>query len=166
MENVVQTEVTSSENFLHQISLFEKCSPYTISKLAVRMRKQTFNKGETVLFQGMIANQLYMVASGMVGVSSRKEKVSRFLANLEKGSYFGEISLVKNCAATATVKAVVDPTEVYILDHEVIHEVLQDFPEAKMHLEEKIRERNRLRLEAFEKQESAGAAPLSAANAN
>lgn len=164
MENLMETETASVEDFLRHIPLFRKCSSYAISKLAVKMRHETYHKGETILLQGVISNQLFMVVGGMVSVSSRKDKVSRFLANLERTSYFGEISLVRSCAATATVKAAVEPTEVYILDHDVIQEVLRESPEAKEDLENIVKERNHLRLQAF--QEAKGQSPAVAPTPN
>jgi CRP-like cAMP-binding protein len=148
----VAGQATWSESFLGRIPLFEKCSPQDIHRLAIAMRKHVYNKGETILFQGIISNQLYLVATGMVAVFSRKDKITRFLANLEKGAFFGEISLIKSCAATATIKAAVDETEIYTIDYDVIKQILEEQPHVKTDLEEKIRERNRSRLEAFEKQ--------------
>jgi potassium-dependent mechanosensitive channel len=159
METTQGTASTWAEDFLRRITLFEKCSQDDLHKLALSMRKHVYNKGETILFQGIISHQLYLVVAGMVAVFSRKDKVTRFLANLERGSFFGEISLVKSCAATATIKAAVDETEIYTLDYDVIKEILDRQPEVKADLEEKIRERNRLRLEAFEKQKEELAAP-------
>lgn len=147
-----QMPYSSTDEFLSRIPLFEKCSPQEIHRLAIAMRKQSYNKGETILFQGIISNQLFIIESGMVGIFSRKEKVTRFIANLEKGAFFGEISLVKNCAATATVKAVVDGTEIFTLDYDVIKQIMEERPEVKQDLEEKIRDRNRHRLETFEAQ--------------
>lgn len=155
---------TWAEDFLRRITLFEKCSADDLNRLAISMRKHVYNKGETILFQGIISHQLYLVVAGMVDVFSRKDKITRFLANLQKGAFFGEISLVKSCAATATIKAAVDETEIYTLDYDIIKEIMDRQPDLKADLEEKIRERNRLRLEAFEKQkeELAGAATAAA----
>ena len=147
-----ETQNRSAEELLKSVSLFEKCSDEEIRKLVLGMRPQLFDKGETILFQGIISNQLFLVSAGSVSVFSRKEKITRFIASLERGAYFGEISLVKNCAATATVKANVRETEVYTLDYDVIKEVLQSNPDVKADLESKIIERNRYRLEAFQKQ--------------
>ena len=159
METSNQDQSGWAESFLTQITLFEKCSPQDIHKLAVHMRKHIYNKGETILFQGIISNQLFLIKAGMVAVFSRKDRVTRFIANLEKGTFFGEISLIKSCAATATIKAAVDETEIYTLDHEVINEILQEHPEVKVDLEEKIRDRNHHRLETFEKQKEEAAVP-------
>lgn len=153
---------TLAESFLKQIPLFEKCSPQDIQSMAMSMRRETYDKGETVLFQGIISNQFFIVSAGIVSVFSRKDKVTRFIANLEKGAYFGEISLVKNCAATATIKAAVDETEILTLEYDVIKQVLNAHPEVKADLEEKIRERNRYRLEAFEKQSEQAVSPAAA----
>jgi CRP/FNR family transcriptional regulator, cyclic AMP receptor protein len=157
MDNVVQSGSTWAENFLRQITLFDRCSPQMLSKLAVNLRKHIYNKGDTILFQGIISNQLYLVATGMVSVFSRKDKVTRFIANLEKNAFFGEISLVKKCAATATIKAAVDETEIFTLDHDVINEILSQQPDVKADLDEKIRERNRHRLETFDQQKAEAA---------
>lgn len=152
MDQAGQESSHSVEALLNRIPLFEKCNPQEIHSLALSLRVQTYDKGETILFQGIISNQLFIIASGLVGVFSRKDKVTRFIANLEKGAFFGEISLVKSCAATATVKSMVDETVIYALDYEVIKEVLDNRPEVRVDLEAKIIERNRSRLEAFEKQ--------------
>lgn len=165
METASAGQPTWAENFLQHIPLFEKCSTQDIQTLALNMRNETYRKGETVLFQGVISNQLYFVISGMVGVYARKDKVTRFIANLEKGSYFGEISLIKNCAATATIKAGVDETEIYTIDYDVIKEVLRNNPEMKADLESKIMERNRYRMEQFEKQKEEAAAAAAAPQA-
>ncbi|HOW27831.1 MAG TPA: cyclic nucleotide-binding domain-containing protein [Elusimicrobiota bacterium] len=141
----------SVEEFLQKISLFEKCSSIDIHTLAMHVHDRVYKKGESILFQGVISNQLYLVAKGLVGVYSRKEGVTRFLAKLPEGSYFGEISLLKSCAATATVKSEVDGTQVFALDADAVNDIIQHLPEVKADLEIKVRERNRSRLEAFEK---------------
>jgi len=152
METETQERSASAEGFLRNIPLFEKCSPQDIHKLALSLRSESYDKGDTILFQGMISNQLFIVASGVAAVYSRRDKITRFIANLERGAYFGEISLVKNCAATATVKSGADGTEVFSLDYDVIKEMLEAHGEVKADLEAKIIERNRFRLETFEKQ--------------
>lgn len=149
---IVNVDPLSAEQLLKAIRLFQGCPSRVIDELATQVRMESYKKGETILFQGIISHQLYIVSSGSVSVYSRKDKTTRFLATLERGATFGEISLIKSCAATATVKASVDGTEIFSMDYEAIKVVLDRHPEVRQDLERQILERNQNRLEAFEKQ--------------
>lgn len=157
MDTALAERSVGPEGCLRAIKLFEKCSVSELQRLALHMRSRTCRRGETILFQGLISNQLYLLAAGSVSVLSRKKNVIRYLGDLETGSYFGEISLLGNCAATATIKAAADDTVVYALDYDVIKKVLDSRPELRQDLEEKIRERNQSRQEAFDKEGTATA---------
>ncbi|MBI4396611.1 MAG: cyclic nucleotide-binding domain-containing protein, partial [Elusimicrobia bacterium] len=159
METIEQSQKTWAEAFLQKIPLFEKGSPQDIHNLSLSMRKHTYEKGDTILFQGIISHQLYLIAKGSVTVYSRKDKVTRLIASLNEGDYFGEISLVKSCAATATIKAATIGTEIWTIDYEAILNVLKSHPEARADMEEKIRLRNKNRLEVFEKEKEKDALP-------
>ncbi|MGQ0645785.1 MAG: cyclic nucleotide-binding domain-containing protein [Elusimicrobiota bacterium] len=140
------------EDVLRKASLFQDCPDGLIQKLLPRAEREIYRNDEIILFQGVISSQLFIIASGRVAVSSRKGKEKRFLAELGEGDFFGEISLMRNCATTAAVKAVSE-AEIYTLSREAVYETLADFPEAKARMEALIYERNRKRFEAFERGE-------------
>ncbi len=150
--------MSQAEKFLKSIPLFEKCADQDLQRLALGLRWSTHRKGETLIFQGVITHQMFFISSGRAAVFSRKDRETCRVADLEAGDYFGEISLLTNKAATATIKADADDTQIYILDRDVIIEALSRNAEAMADITRKIRERNQGRMDAFEpNEEPAGA---------
>lgn len=146
--------MTLAHNFLRSVPLFEKCDEDTVQRMALGLRWHTYKTGDTVLFQGMISHQMYLIASGKVGIYTRKDGETRQVATLREGDYFGEISLLTNRAATATVKAEADDTQVYILDRDSVITALASHPDVMEDVTRRIRERNQTRQEAFQQQEA------------
>lgn len=141
--------MTLAHQFLKAVPLFEKCDENTLQRLALGLRWTTYKKGDTILFQGMIVNQMFLLASGRVAVFSRKDGETRQVATLGEGQYFGEISLLTNKAATATIKADVDETQVYVMEREAVLAALATHPDVKADVIRKVEERNQNRLDAF-----------------
>lgn len=150
--------MTLAHNFLKSVPLFEKCDENTIQRLALGLRWHTYKKGDTILFQGVIANQMFLIASGRVAVFSRKDRETRQVATLGEGQYFGEISLLTNKAATATIKADLDETQVYVMERDAVLAALSNHPEVMADVTRKVVERNQNRLEAFNQEEAAASA--------
>jgi CRP-like cAMP-binding protein len=153
--------MTKTQDFLKSLPLFEKCGDEVIQRMALDLRWHSFKKGDTVLFQGMISHQMYFILSGRVAVFTRRDKETRRVASLGAGDYFGEISLLTNKAATATIKVEEDDTQIYILERDAVLAALSSHPEAMADVTRKVQERNQNRLGAFS-QETA-AVPVGAA---
>ena len=151
--------MTDAEQFLQKLSLFEKCAPEDIQRLAMNLRWHSYKKGDTILFQGMISHQMFFIVSGRAAVFTRKDRETRRVAGLEGGDYFGEISLLTNKAATATIKADEDETQVYILERDAMIETLSRNAGAMADVTLKVQERNQNRLDVF-REEAPAAAPV------
>jgi CRP-like cAMP-binding protein len=147
--------MTPAELFLRGLPLFEKCAAEDLRRLSLDLRWHSYKRGDTILFQGMISHQMFFLVAGQAAVFTRKDRETRRVAVLEAGQYFGEISLLTNKAATATIKADADETQVYILDRDVIIETLSRNPDAMADITRKVQERNQNRLEAFQQEEPA-----------
>jgi potassium-dependent mechanosensitive channel len=141
--------MTKTHDFLRTLPLFEKCDDETLQRMALDLRWHSFKKGDTVLFQGMISHQMYFILSGRVAVFTRKDKETRRVASLGAGDYFGEISLLTNKAATATIKVEQDDTQIYILERDAALAALSRHAEAMADVTRKVQERNQNRLGAF-----------------
>lgn len=74
--------------------------------LAETSIERLYAEGETVVRQGEIGGSMFVVASGRVRVTIAPER--REVATIERGGYFGEMSLLTGEARTATVSAVTD----------------------------------------------------------
>ena len=64
-----------------------------------------FQAGDTIIKQGEIADDFYIIAKGSVDVIEETPDGERIVATLTSGEYFGEIGLRKAAPRTATVRA-------------------------------------------------------------
>jgi CRP/FNR family cyclic AMP-dependent transcriptional regulator len=67
-----------------------------------------YNNGETICSEGDAANSMYVIQSGKVEVIKKTDRGEVTLATLNKGDFFGEMSLFDHRPRSATVKAVGD----------------------------------------------------------
>jgi CRP-like cAMP-binding protein len=75
-----------------------------------------FSQGEIIVQEGNPGNEMYIVTAGDVGVyKNYGEPNELFVATLEKGNFFGEMSLFLNQDRTATVVALTDVTSLVVV---------------------------------------------------
>lgn len=101
-----------------RIPLFSDFGEDELLALMARFREESFSTGSLVFRQGDESDKLYVVLAGRVVVESRfsgKNPDEPPLAELRRGDYFGELSLVKEATRTATVRCV-EPTTMLSLD--------------------------------------------------
>lgn len=96
------------EVILHGVDLFAPLTDEQRRAIAAATTTATFGDGEVIVRQGQPGESMYVVSSGKVAVKidSRSEPV----ATIEKGGYFGEMSLLTGDARSASVVAVGDVT--------------------------------------------------------
>ena len=82
-----------------------------------------YKPGEPIIRQGQNNNQLYIVTSGQARVHvERSDGSNVFITCLQPGSYFGEIELIRQEPAVATILAdTQEPVEVISLNQETYH---------------------------------------------
>lgn len=96
--------------------LFGHLSDKLRASLAGKAELQTYASGETVIEEGdQNQNHLYVVVDGEARVWTRAPKGTVELQRLESGEYFGEVSLLSEKVATATVEAAETPLKVVAL---------------------------------------------------
>lgn len=76
--------------------------------------------GQTIVQEGTPVASLYLVADGVVRVSTVSLDREVELKHLGRGSYFGEVSLLSGKSATATVESAQEGTRVIALNKEAI----------------------------------------------
>ena len=99
----------------------------TLSLLPVlkKMKYRTFAAKEVILSEGDFSSEMYFILKGEVRVS----KGDTFLANLGKGSYFGEMGAVAKGPRTASVRAIA-PVHAFVLEANEVQEMMAASPEA------------------------------------
>ena len=82
-----------------------------------------YKPGEPIIRQGQNNHHLYIVTSGQARVHvERSDGSNVFITCLQPGSYFGEIELIRQEPAVATILAdTQEPVEVISLDQETYH---------------------------------------------
>jgi CRP/FNR family cyclic AMP-dependent transcriptional regulator len=128
---------------------------------------RTYRKAETVFEEGDPGQEMYVIASGAVKVTTIKQGRETLLARLEAGEFFGEMALVDEAPRSGTATADEEGTRLIELDLDRFFYLVQQQPVfalAIMHtLCQRIRRRDALYLELIEKicedQNSSGVSP-------
>jgi len=67
--------------------------------------EETFNDGDIIVREGDDSREMYVIQSGSVVVMRNIDGVEVELARLERGNFFGEMSLLESIARNATIRA-------------------------------------------------------------
>jgi small-conductance mechanosensitive channel/CRP-like cAMP-binding protein len=105
-------QVVEEERLLASVDLFATLPPELRNQIARSAPMAVYGSGETVVRQGEDGQSMFIVLSGSVSVvlePSREE-----LARIQRGGYFGEMSLLTGEPRSATVLAVGDVVVVEI----------------------------------------------------
>jgi CRP-like cAMP-binding protein len=96
-------------SFLRQVPLFQGMSDDELKVIADKLEARNYQRNEVILWQGEISERLFLIKSGIVGISrlSPKNHEPETLAYLREGEILGELSLMsdQNRASTTTATA-------------------------------------------------------------
>jgi small-conductance mechanosensitive channel/CRP-like cAMP-binding protein len=123
-------ELARREEALCRCELFRALTEAERASLAAKLNVAPFIRGEVVTRQGAVAHWLYILRRGEteVRVSADGSDLSKHVATLHEGDFFGEMGLLTGEPRTATIIALTD-VECYRLDKEHFSEILQHRPE-------------------------------------
>jgi CRP/FNR family cyclic AMP-dependent transcriptional regulator len=79
---------------------------------------RSYNKSEIIFEENSHGNEMYVIHSGLVKISTRAPGQEVVLATLGPGEFFGEIALVDSGPRTATATADEDDTQLVVLDQD------------------------------------------------
>ncbi len=126
--------------FMATSPLFRTLSGPERRELVTRFRLRELPAGHEVLVEGKIGDGLYIVLVGELVAYSETD--DRVLGSLHAGAAFGEMSLLADTAATASVRAVTR-SWVLRLPPEEFTRLIDSHPEVRRALEELATERKR-----------------------
>ena len=121
------TKQKEREQLIAGVDLFTQLSEEQRRKIAAATTTRLFGNGEAIVRQGSPGGSMFIVCSGAVGVVVEPD--SREIAKIEKGGYFGEMSLLTGDARAATVVARGDAV-VLELDAELFRALAAADPQA------------------------------------
>lgn len=97
---------------LAKIPLFARLGHRELEHLATEVDEVSIGAGQTLLAEGQPTDAFYILTSG----KARVTRAGKPLADLGPGDFFGEIGMLDNGPATATVVAE-GPGEAMVLSH-------------------------------------------------
>jgi CRP/FNR family cyclic AMP-dependent transcriptional regulator len=99
-------------DFLQQISLFQDLDGKQATLILGLAKEVTLHPGEKIIEEGQAGTSLFMMCSGRVRITREFDKQKFVLAELGPHDFFGEMALIDDFAASATVEAI---SEVIVL---------------------------------------------------
>jgi len=131
-------------SLLKGVDLFSELNEEQLGMLAGLVVVQNFNRDETVVLEGDDSMQaLYLIASGSVQVyMTCVDGRETILSFLERGDFFGEMSLIDGEPRSASVRTVTD-SQLMIIHREAFLKLIHHTPEIAMSLLSEICKRLR-----------------------
>lgn len=123
------------KELLKKVPFFQAIPPEEYALVTDRLRRRTAPAGDAIVKQGDGGSSLFLVARGVVRVSRQDGGLTRDVATLMAGDFFGEMALLHGGARTATCRAVT-PCALYELRREDLDTVVETCPAMKESLVE------------------------------
>lgn len=144
----VEEEVKERVDALQNVELFNPLTDDELREVAKQLSVAPFVRGEALTRQGAEAHWLYIMTSGdaEVRVAVDGSDLTKLVATLHAGDFFGEMGMMTGEPRTATVIAQTD-VECYRLDKEAVNSILRRRPEIAEDISH-ILARRRVELEA------------------
>lgn len=93
---------------LKSVGLFAEFDSDELQRLSSRLASATFHPGETILDEGNANRALHILKSGRIRVTRTVHGREVALCDLSAGQTFGELSIIEDGVASASLKAVSD----------------------------------------------------------
>jgi CRP-like cAMP-binding protein len=129
---MTEKEIEEKIDSLKKIPIFSSMEKRHLSGIAKKLMVRSFREGDVIIGKGKESSAFYIIWEGEADVYVDKERKS-----LKKGDYFGEVALLKETEATATVVAKTDIT-LLVLHREEFYEVLKENPKMQEYLEFRV----------------------------
>lgn len=114
---------------LQSVPLFAAMTLEQLEAIHSCLSEQHYTKGEVIFDEGDIGDEMYIVADGKVEILlNLKSADPLLLATVEKGSYFGEMSVLDRDPRSAAAK-VAEDARLFVLKGEQLKELIYVMPE-------------------------------------
>src|ERR1700732_2465244 len=101
-----------------------------------------FSAGEIIFREGDLGTEMYIISEGKVEILNRLGEDDRVLAVLEKGGFFGEMSVLEDLPRAATARALTD-SRLLQINGSTFDQLLQGNPEIAVRMMRKLSRRLR-----------------------
>ena len=89
---------------------------------------QRFADGETIVSEGVVSNNAYIIMEGEVNVTKKVDKKTVLINTLKTGEVFGEMGLISQALRSASVVAVGNVT-IGVIERDNFEKLVGELPE-------------------------------------
>ncbi|MBT5027564.1 MAG: cyclic nucleotide-binding domain-containing protein [Nitrospina sp.] len=89
---------------------------------------QFYSDGDTIITEGIMSNNAYVILKGKVRVSKKVDKKIVSVGTLKEGDVFGEMGLISETVRSANISAVGEVT-VGVIDKDLFSETMNALPD-------------------------------------
>lgn len=129
-------------NLLGRVPLFDGCTRTDLSRIAALSEERIYQEGQVIVKAGDPGNAFYVITNGKVKVVTGKAPSGKMEAELGRGEFFGELSLLDGDARTRTVVAET-PLETVRIERTAFRKLLRKEPDLAIRLLEGMAKRTR-----------------------
>ncbi|CAK0741204.1 hypothetical protein CVIRNUC_001307 [Coccomyxa viridis] len=128
LPNSLRTEVClyTCGDLIASVPFFEDAEEGFTTSVVTLLRPAVYLKDDMVIREGEVSREMYFIKSGAIQVEVDEQVVTV----LKKGSYFGEIGLLRACRRTASIRAVSETVDLFVLSKEDFDNVMKEYPES------------------------------------
>ncbi|MBI2565404.1 MAG: cyclic nucleotide-binding domain-containing protein [Candidatus Schekmanbacteria bacterium] len=112
---------------LADIPIFADLSNSDLEKVAKLLKAETYERGDTIVHEGQVADRFLIVRTGLVDVLRPGERSDALLFTIEPGGHFGEAALAGQFPRTASVRAR-RTSLLFSLSHAAFQQLLAEDP--------------------------------------
>ncbi|MHC4872245.1 MAG: ion transporter [Planctomycetota bacterium] len=116
-----------ARDMLEFVPLFRHCTPALRDALLMALESRTYDPGSEIVRDGEVGKDLFFVCQGNIEVITAEGKC---VANLDRGDYFGHMSLVLKEKRTACAVAKTY-SEIFVLTQKDFNLIRDDYPELR-----------------------------------
>lgn len=120
--------MADQSEFLRKVLLFTELDGEELQRIGSAMVATSFQPGQLILEEGQPNRALHIVRDGRVRVSRRVEEGDVVLCDLPAGRSFGELSILEEGLASATLRAI-PKTEILSLSLADLNRLLRESPQ-------------------------------------
>jgi CRP-like cAMP-binding protein len=108
-------------------------------QLATRYARD-FPRGEVLFREGASGREMYVVRTGLIGISKNVHGAEKFLSSLGPGEFFGEMSVLSGRPRTATA-TVLEDAQLLVIDPKTFESMLRGNGEIALRMIKKLADR-------------------------
>ncbi len=120
-------------DFLKTVPFFNSLTPWQLNHVCGILFERSYETNELIFEQMQPGAALFLIVDGKVAVEVYNEKYTTSLAELESGSFFGEMALLDESPRSASARAV-EPTRTLALYRNDLNRLSHTDPETACHI--------------------------------